>query len=48
MQITLTKTSVINHDPLSYSLKHAFHNSCPSIKYKCTTTTEEIEYIIIS
>jgi hypothetical protein len=37
----LTKTSVNIHDTLSYSLKHAFQNSFPSIKCKCTT--KEIE-----
>jgi hypothetical protein len=45
MQITvlLKPLSVI----ICYSLKHSFQNSFPSIKYKCTTTTE-IENIIMS
>jgi hypothetical protein len=33
--------------PLSYSLKHVFQNSFPTIKYHCTTT-KGIENIIMS
>ena len=36
----VTETSVNNQNTLSYSLKHAFQNSFPSIKYNCTTTQE--------
>jgi hypothetical protein len=36
-----------NHGILSYSLKHAFQSSIPSIKGKCTST-KEIERIIMS
>jgi isocitrate dehydrogenase kinase/phosphatase len=43
----LTKTSANNQNTLSCSLKHAFQNSIPSIKYNCTTT-KEIENIIMS
>jgi len=43
----LTKISVNNQNKLSYSLKHVFHNSFPSIKYHCTTA-KEIENIIMS
>jgi len=42
----LTKTSVNNQNKLSYSLKHVFQNSFPTIKYHCTTT-KEIENIIM-
>jgi len=48
MQITvLLKTSVNNQNKLSFSLKRAFQNSFPSIKYHCTTT-KKIENIIMS
>ena len=43
----LAKTSVNNQNTLSYSFKHAFQNSFPSIKCNYTTTTE-VENIIIS
>ena len=43
----LTKTSAINQNTLSCSLKHAFQNSFPSIKCNCATT-KEIENIIMS
>ena len=44
----LTKTSVNNNqNKLSFSLKHMFQNSFPSIKYHCTTTIET-ESIIMS
>jgi hypothetical protein len=36
----LTKISVNNQNKLVYSLKHAFQNSFPSVKYHCTTTKE--------
>jgi hypothetical protein len=42
-----TKNSDNNHDVLSCSLKHAFQNSFPSIKCKCTST-KEFEKIIMS
>ena len=41
------KTSVNNHNNLSFSLNHVFQNSFPSIKYRCTTT-KEIDNIIRS
>jgi len=43
----LTKTSVSKQNKLSYSLKHVFQNSFPTIKYHCTTILE-IENIIMS
>ena len=43
----LTKTSINNQNKLSFSLKHVFQKSFPSIKYHCTTTTK-IENIIMS
>jgi len=43
----LTKTFVNNQNKLSYSLKHTFQNSFPSIKHHCTAT-KEIENIIMS
>jgi len=42
----LTKTSVNNQNKLSFSLKHVYQNSFPSIKYHYTTT-EETENIIM-
>jgi len=44
---SLTKTSINNQNKLSFSLKHVFQNSFPSIKYHCTTT-KETENIIMS
>ena len=43
----LIKTSVNNQNKLSFSLKHVFQNSFPSINYHFTTT-KEIENIIMS
>ena len=43
----LTKTSINNQNKLSYSLKHVFQNSFPSIKHNCTTTNK-IENMIMS
>jgi hypothetical protein len=43
----LAKTSVNNQNKFSFSLKHVFQNSFPSIKYHCTSN-KEIENIIMS
>jgi hypothetical protein len=43
----LTETSDNNQNKISYSLKHVFQNSFPSIKYH-RTTTEGVENIIMS
>jgi hypothetical protein len=43
----LTRTSVNNQNKFSFSLKHIFQNSFPSIKYQ-STTTKETENILMS
>jgi len=43
----VTKTSVNDQNKLSFSLKHVFQYSFPSIKYHCTTT-KRIANIIMS
>jgi hypothetical protein len=40
-------TSRNNQNNISFSLNHVYHNSFPTIKFRCTTT-REIEYIIRS